>query len=203
VVHAANQLPFLPTKSHCARQHAKVTYLDSSELLYILERTDQGRVRTVKGSLFKIGSSVMGAMSVYALVISLLWIFQTEVLFVSIFEGYTGQSLSDALAAGSKSAELWLITQRLIGVELLPLSLLMIFICQKSYRKGEKWSWYALLIAGTVTWGSLIGYKVVTGYFEATLSSLTFIVGLILFVIGITLPAKAILGDKSERLSEA
>jgi len=79
----------------------------------------------------------------------------------------------------------------------------MIFICQKSYRKGEKWSWYALLIAGTVTWGSLIGYKVVTGYFEATLSSLTFIVGLILFVIGITLPAKAILGDKSERLSEA
>ena len=160
-------------------------------------------MRTVKGSLFKIGSSVMGAMSVYALVISLLWIFQTEVLFVSVFEGYTGQSLSDALAAGSKSAELWLITQRLIGVELLPLSLLMIFICQKSYRKGEKWSWYALLIAGTVTWGSLIGYKVVTGYFEATLSSLTFIVGLILFVIGITLPAKAILGDKSERLSEA
>lgn len=138
----------------------------------------------------------MGAMGVYALVISLLWIFQTEVMFVSIYEGYTGQSLSDAIAAGSKSAELWLITQRLIGVELLSTSILIIFVCQKSYSRGEKWSWYALLMAGIVTWGSLIGYKVVTGYFEATLSSLTFIIGAILFVIGITLPAKAILGNK-------
>lgn len=159
-------------------------------------------VRSVKGSLFKIGSSVMGAMAVYALVISLLWIFQTEVLFVSIFEGYTGQALSDALASGSKSAELWLITQRLIGVELLSVSLLMIFISQMSFRRGEKWSWYALLLAGIVTWGSLIGYKVVTGYFEMTLSSMTFIVGLILFVIGISLPAKAILGSKSKRTPE-
>lgn len=80
----------------------------------------------------------MMAVGVHALVISLLWMFQTEVMFVSIFEGYTGQSLSDALASGSKSAELWLITQRLIGVELLPMSLLMVFICKKSYSRGEK-----------------------------------------------------------------
>ena len=83
-------------------------------------------------------------------------------------------------------------TKRLIGVELLSVSLLMIFITQKDYSRGEKWSWYALLITGTITWGSLIGYKVVIGYFQPTPSSMTFIIGAILFVIGIMLPAKTI-----------
>jgi hypothetical protein len=73
----------------------------------------------------------------------------------------------------------------------------MIFITQKSYSRGEKWSWYALLIAGIITWGSLIGYKVAIGYFEPTTSSMTFIIGAILFAIGIVLPAKAFLSKKS------
>jgi len=148
-------------------------------------------------SSVKIASKFMLAMGIYLLVVSLFWIFVTEVFFVSDFEGYTGQSLSDALAAGSKSAELWLVVKRLVGVELLPVSLLMIFITQKAFSKGEKWSWYALLIAGCTTWGSLIGYKVAIGYFELTTSSMTFIIGAILFIIGIVLSAKPILGRKS------
>jgi hypothetical protein len=140
----------------------------------------------------------MMAQAVYALVLSLFWTFLTDVMFVSIFAGYTGQTLADALASQSKPAELWLITQRLVGVQLFAISVLMIFVTQKSYNKGEKWSWYALLIAGAVTWGSLIGYKVVTGYFDPTISSTTFIIGALLFILGISLPAKAILGKKSE-----
>jgi len=151
----------------------------------------------MQASSVKIASTVMMAMGIYALVVSLFWIFLTEVMFVSDFTAYTGQSLSDALANGSKSAELWLVAKRLIGIELLPISLLMIFITQKSYRKGERWSWYALLIAGIITWGSLIGYKVAIGYFQPTPSSMTFIIGAILFIIGIALPAKAMLGKQS------
>jgi hypothetical protein len=146
----------------------------------------------------RIGSSLMMAQAVYALVVSLMWVFLTEVMFISIYAGYTGETLSDALAGHSKPAELWLITQRLVGVELVAISLLMIFITQRSYRKGEKWSWFALLIAGGVMWGSLIGYKAVTGYFDPTLSSATFIIGAIVFIIAISLPAKAILGQRSE-----
>ena len=145
----------------------------------------------------KVGSSLMMAMAVYTCVISILWISITEVMFVSDFLAYTGQSLSDALAAGSKSAELWLTAKRLWGVELLGISSLMIFITSKSYSKGEKWSWYALLVSGCILWGSLIGYKVAIGYFQLTMSSMTFIVGAILFAIGIAVPAKAILGKKS------
>jgi hypothetical protein len=118
----------------------------------------------------------------------------TDVMFVSIFAGYTGQSLAEAIAGGSKAAELWLITQRMIGMIILPTSILIVFITRNSYRKGEKWSWFALLIAGALVWGGLIGYKIATGYFNPNLSSTTFIIGAILFAVGISVPAKAILG---------
>jgi len=149
-------------------------------------------------STLKIGSSIMMAMAVFALVVSILWISITEVMFVSDYLAYTGQSLSDALASGSKSAELWLTTKRLWGVELIGISVLMLFVTAKSYSKGERWSWYALLLTGCILWGSLIGYKVTIGYFQPTMSSMTFIVGAILFAIGLAVPATAILVKKSE-----
>ena len=148
-------------------------------------------------STLRIGYSIMMAMAVFALVVSILWISITEVMFVSDFLAYTGQSLSDALAAGSKSAELWLTTKRLWGLELIGISVLMIFVTARSYSKGEKWSWYGLLVTGCILWGSLIGYKVAIGYFQPSMSSMTFIVGAILFAIGLAVPAKAILGKKS------
>ena len=144
-----------------------------------------------------IGSSIMMAMGMFALVVSLLWITITEVMFVSDYLAYTGQNLADALAAGSKAAELWLITKKLWGIELLAISLLMLFITARSYAKGIKWSWYALLIAGCILWGSLIGYKMIIGYFQPTMSSMTFIVGAILFAVGLLIPAKAIFSKKS------
>jgi uncharacterized membrane protein len=137
------------------------------------------------------------AMAVFALVVSVLWFSITEIMFVSDFLAYTGQPLSDALAEGSKSAELFLMAKRIWGVELFTVSLLMIFIIEKSYKKGEKWSWYALLITGCIFWGSLIGYKLIIGYFQPSISSMTFMVGAILFGIGITVPAKTILSKKS------
>jgi len=139
----------------------------------------------------------MMAMAVFALVVSILWISIMEVMFVSDFLAYTGQSLSDALAAGSKSAELWLTIKRMWGFELVGISILMIFVTARSYAKGERWSWYALLVTGCILWGSLIGYKVAIGYFQPTMSSMTFVVGAILFVIGLAVPAKAMLSKKS------
>ena len=141
-------------------------------------------------------------MGVYTLVISLLWIFLTEAGFTSDFAAYTGQTYPEYLASSPRHAEMYLITKRLIGVELLPIGVLIILITQKSYSKGEKWSWYALLIAGVVVWGSLIGYRIAIGYFGfdtplRASSSVTPIVGLLLLIVGLGLPAKAILGETS------
>lgn len=146
----------------------------------------------MQGSSVKIGSWFMIAMGIFALITAVLWIFVTEVAFVSDFGAYTGQPYSDFLVSNPKPAELWLFTKRLIGIERLATSLLIILITQKSYRKGEKWAWYALLIAGVITWGSLIGYRVAIGYVESV-GTATPALGLVLLFIGLALPAKAIL----------
>ena len=143
-------------------------------------------------SSVKTGSRVMYAMGIYALVMSLFWIFLTELIFVSDFLGYTGQSYSDFLASNPKHAEMYIITKKLWGITMFLASLLIILITRKSYSKDEKWSWYALLIAGIMLWGSLIGYRIVIGYLAPSI--VTFIIGAALFVIGIALPAKEILG---------
>jgi len=150
-------------------------------------------VSKMQESSVKIGSWFMIAVGIFALITAVLWIFMTEVAFVSDFEAYTGQPYSDFLTSNPKPAELWLFTKRLIGIERLATSLLIVLITQKSYSKGEKWSWYALLIAGVITWGSLIGYRVAIGYVESV-GIATPVLGLALLFIGLILPAKTILG---------
>ena len=149
----------------------------------------------MQGSSVKTASKFMLVMGVYALVMSLTWIFMTELIFVSDFLGYTGQSYSDFLANNQKPAEIYMITKKLLGVTLSLISLLIITINQKSYSRAEIWSWYTLLLAGIVLWGSLIGYRIVIGYLAPSIVS--FIIGAALFVVGIALPAKVILGKKS------
>jgi hypothetical protein len=142
-------------------------------------------------SSVKIASKVMYVMGIYTLVMSLFWIFLTEVIFVSDFLAFTGQSYADYLASSPEPAELYIVTKKLWGVMMLLISLLIIFITKKSYSKGEKWSWYALLTTGIMLWGSLIGYRVVIGYVAPSI--VTFVLGTALFVIGIAFPAKEIL----------
>ena len=137
----------------------------------------------------------MLTMGIFALITAVLWTLVTEVAFVSDFKAYTGQTYTEYLASDLKPAELWLFTKRLIGIERLATSLLVIFITQKSYRKGEKWSWFALLIAGIITWGWLIGYRIAIGYTESA-GLVTPILGLVLLFIGLAIPARAILGKK-------
>ena len=85
----------------------------------------------------------------------------------------------------------------IFGIELIAICLLMFFIVHFSYKKGEKWSWFGLLLGGSIMWGSLVGYKIAIGYFNPNASSLTFIIGGVLFLIGLLLPAREILGAKN------
>jgi len=133
----------------------------------------------------------MSAMGVYALVMSLLWVLVTEIVFVSDFAGFTGQSYAEYLAAAPAFAEMYIITKKLVGAMIAVSSILMILVTHYSYRKGERWSWYALLVAGALLWGTLIGYRVFIGYVAPSI--VTFVVGAALWIIGITLPARDIL----------
>ena len=144
-------------------------------------------------SAIKRGSWFMSAMGVYALVMSVLWVLVTEIVFVSDFAGFTGQSYAEYLAAAPAFAEMYIITKKLVGVMIAISSILMILVTHYSYRKGERWSWYALLVAGALLWGTLIGYRVLIGYVAPSI--VTFVVGAALWIIGITLPARDILSQ--------
>ena len=110
---------------------------------------------------------------------------------MSDFEAYTGQTYSDYLASNPRFAEIYIITKKLIGIMLLIIGLMIVLINEFAYRKGEKWSWFALLIAGGTAWGTFIGYKVFIEYIGV--SMLTFAIGGGLFLVSIVLPAKEML----------
>lgn len=146
----------------------------------------------MKASSIDIGSKIMFFMGAYLFVLSLLWIFLTETMFISDVLVFTGQSWSDLLANSPKTAELYIITKKLIGFFLLLLSILVLFITNNSYKKGEKWAWYSLLITGILIWGGLLGYRFLIGYWASS-GIITFVLGAVLFIVGIIVPAKAIL----------
>ena len=141
-------------------------------------------------SKLEIGSFVMLFLGIYTLVISILWIFLTEIMFVSDFAYYTQQTYASYLESEPLLAQMYIITKKLIGLILLANGCLFIFISKRSYNKGEKWSWYALLISGSITWGTFIIYKIYIGYIGASMA--TFAIGAVLLVIGLVLPAKEI-----------
>ena len=149
-------------------------------------------------SSVSIGWKVMLAMGICVIVISLIQIFSAEAMFSGEFEAFTADSWSDYVANSAKPAELFLINQRIIGAAMFIIGLLAVLIAWKSYSRAEKWSWYALLVTGVLGWGTLLTYYIVISYLVST-TLVMVIIGLGLFVVGITLPAKAILGGKSSK----
>ncbi|MFW9835173.1 MAG: hypothetical protein ACFFEK_14330, partial [Candidatus Thorarchaeota archaeon] len=140
----------------------------------------------------KIGSTLMAAMGVFALAISILWILITEIMFVSDFLFYTGESYQDYLAASQAYAEIYIITKKLVGFMMLAVSIPILFINRVGYEKGEKWSWFALFITGGILWGTLLGYRIFIGYIGG--SSITFVVGLVLWLLALLIPVKSFFG---------
>jgi hypothetical protein len=146
-------------------------------------------------SKVKIGFQIMLFSGMYTTVMSILWIFITEIMFVSDFSAYTGKIYQNYLASNPRFAEMYIITKKIIGLMLLIVGILILLINQNAYRKGEKWAWYALLIAGSIAWSTFIVYKIIIGYIGA--SMITFVVGAALVVVGLIIPAKKILSKKT------
>lgn len=71
-------------------------------------------------------------------------------------------------------------------------SLLFCIVALIPYRKGEKWAWYAVLVTGAIVTGAMI-VMITRMTSHATVS----IVMIILWIAGLALPAKEILGKPS------
>ena len=136
----------------------------------------------------------MHAMGWYTLVIAVLWVFITEIMFVSDFLAFTGQTYADYLAAYPVFAEFYIITKKLVGIVMVIVALQILVITRYGYEKGEKWSWVALLVLGGLLWGTLIGYRAYIGYLGG--STIAFIVGAAIYIFAMIIPAKEIWAGK-------
>jgi len=75
------------------------------------------------------------------------------------------------------------------GISLATTGIAIIFVTLASYKKAEKWSWWCLLVIGIAP---LLSCSILHGL------DIWLTIGWILFILAMVIPAKAILGKKSE-----
>jgi len=150
----------------------------------------------MESKALKTGSIVMVVMAVYGLILGLIWLFGAEALTTPIFASFTGQTWSDFVTANAKAADLWIMNNRLTVAIVLAVSILGILLALTSYRKGEKWSWFAFLVSGIIVWGSHVAYYITLA---SSMNTVLMLIGLVLLVIGLVIPAKAILAGKADK----
>lgn len=139
----------------------------------------------------KLGLFFMNFHGWYILVMGILMIFVTEIMFISDFFAYTGVTYQTYLSTNQAYAEIFIIQKKLMGIMISALGVIVLFVVKQGFSKGEKWSWFVLLIVGCMVWGSFIGYKIAIEYYGG--SMITFVVGAILLALGLILPAKEFL----------
>ncbi len=121
-------------------------------------------------------------------------IFAPTILVSSEFNTFVGQQWTDFIKSNAQVAKYLLLILREVGVMIFIISFISIVITLTAYRKGEKWSWYVLLIE------CLIGYGFVT-ILDLYLGDIPFalftIIMLIISLIALTMGAKGILRKAS------
>ena len=148
----------------------------------------------MESKALKIGSIVMVVMAVYGLILGLIVHFGAKALITPVFASFTGQTWSDFVTANAKAADLWIMNNRLTVAMALAVSIIGILLALTSYRKGEKWSWFAFLVSGIIVWGSNVAYSIALA---SSINIVLVLIGLVLLVIGLVIPAKAILGAEA------
>ena len=144
------------------------------------------------GSVFLSSLGILGVLSGLRRILlpSLTNLFQPTLYIDEEFLGVTVSQIRDF------SPKLMVVIQNLIqivGLYLLIAALSICFISIIPYRKGEKWAWYAMLVlGGTFMVGN--GILFITTYSVLGILDITL---LILWIIGLVLPVKEILGKTS------
>jgi hypothetical protein len=102
-------------------------------------------------------------------------------------------TVSEISALGQNLLEFMTFTTQMLGLAMLFACLLLCVIVLVPYRKGAKWSWYAMVVIGGIY---ILGALTLT-YIGMTSHAPVSIVMALLWIVGVALPAKEILGKPS------
>ena len=109
------------------------------------------------------------------------------------FEQMSGQSWESFVAANpAQTSDFVKGSMRVDGVATLAIAVLVITVTLFAYRKGQKWSWYSLMAVGIIFWVGFLIHEIIGG------GPIQWVIaGLVLLIIALAVPAKAILTQKS------
>jgi hypothetical protein len=96
---------------------------------------------------------------------------RSEPILPAGYEGFTGASWDALTAASPKTTEFATLLFRMYGLYGVAFSILAIAIAANSFRRGERWAWWALLIGNTITYVGAMTYDQAVravGPFEVT-----------------------------------
>ena len=79
------------------------------------------------------------------------------------YEGYTGRSWQDLLAASPGAAAFMQVVFRVYGAYIVAFGLLAIAVAATAFRHGEPWAWWALLFGNTIAYVSAMTYDWTVG----------------------------------------
>jgi hypothetical protein len=98
-------------------------------------------------------------------------------------------SVTEIDALGQNLLEFMTFTTQILGMVDILASLLLCAITLIPYRKGEKWSWYSLLVIGGFHFSGML----ILTYIGMSSHALVSIIRALLWIVGVALPAKEIL----------
>jgi len=130
-------------------------------------------------------------MMIIGLIYGLTGFIKPELLVARSFQLYTGQSYSTYLAESPKLANYILILERMATGLGLVAVLGALFVLLISFKKALKWAWFYVLVCGVLAWGNNL---FANAMLNNPLLIIVNIIGIVLVVIGLIIPAKDFFG---------
>ena len=136
--------------------------------------------------MIKVGTVIIFILLVLSAAYSIVDIVEPRIVLEGDFQAVAGKSFEDSLEPGALKVSL--LHLRHLMVFSLTTAIACFFILLAGFRKAERWAWWALLIVGGIAWGYGTIVNIVIGnMFDFTV----FLVGLVIFFVGLFLPIKA------------
>jgi hypothetical protein len=141
----------------------------------------------------KIGMVFLLVMLIFALIYSIVAFFSPAVFVSRSFSGATDQSWSDFVSSSPAVANYTLGLERTMAGFAFSVVIAGFFVLFTAFKRGEQWAWYYMLFVSLIAWLNNLRMAIAT---KSSLSLILNIVGLVLFIIGIVIPAKDFLGKQ-------
>jgi hypothetical protein len=109
----------------------------------------------------------------------------------------TGQNWATLVSTNPRTADYLLLLWRLLGALNVAFAVGAITVALTSFRRGEMWSWFALLIGNTIGYGSPIAFDLTVGAI-GVFEELEIIL-LVLIYVALGISAKDVLSKKANR----